>query len=210
MFRNYLLTAWRNLAKNKLYSVINIGGLAIGMSVSLMLLLYVYNKFSFDQFNKNGGRLYRVFRNQPSNGELQTGGTTPIPLAPAVTKDFPEVDQIARTNWSYYQLINYKDKALKLEVLAADPSLLTMFTFDFVAGNAREALADPSSIVLTQSGAKSLFGNANPVGQTITLSNKYPLKVTAVIKDNPANSSFTFKALIPWAQLLADQEWVRN
>jgi putative ABC transport system permease protein len=210
MFRNYLLTAWRNLAKNKLYSVINIGGLAIGMSVSLMLLLYVYNEFSFDQFNKNGGRLYRVFRNQPSNGGLQTGGTTPIPLAPAVTKDFPEVDQIARTNWSYYQLINYKDKALKLEVLAADPSLLTMFTFDFVAGNAREALADPSSIVLTQSGAKALFGDANPVGQTITLSNKYPLKVSAVIKDNPANSSFTFKALISWDQLGAEQEWVRQ
>src|ERR1700683_5157509 len=110
MLRNYLLTAWRNLTKNKLYSVINIGGLAIGMSVSLMLLLYVYNEFSFDKFNKNGDRLYRVLRNQPSNGELETGTTTPIPFAPALSKDFPEVDQVARTNWSYDQLITYQDK----------------------------------------------------------------------------------------------------
>jgi putative ABC transport system permease protein len=210
MLRNYLLTAWRNLSKNKLYSVINIGGLAIGMSVSLMLLLYVYNEFSFDQFNKNGDRLYRVLRNQPSNGELETGTTTPIPLTPALTKDFPEVDQVARTNWPYDQLITYRDKALKLNVLAADPSFLTMFSFDFVVGNERQALADPSSIVLTQSGAKALFGDVNPVGQTVTLSNKYPLKVSAVIKDNPANSSFIFKALIPWDQVVAEQEWMRQ
>jgi ABC-type antimicrobial peptide transport system permease subunit len=210
MLKNYLLTAWRNLARNRLYSVINIGGLAIGMAVSLMLLLYVYNEFSWDKFNKNSDRLYRVMRNQPSNGEIETGTTTPVPFVPALLKDFPEVDQAARTNWPYYQLITYRDKGLKLNVMATDPAFLTMFSFEFVAGNVGQALADPSSIVLTQSGAKALFGDANPVGQTITLSNKYPLKVTAVIKDNPANSSFTFKALIPWAQLLADQEWVRN
>src|SRR5580692_6565960 len=98
MLRNYLLTAWRNLTKNKLYSIINIGGLAVGMAVSFMLLLYVYNEFSFDKFNTNSDRLYQVLRNQPSNGELQTGTATPIPLAPAMIKDFPEIDKVARTN----------------------------------------------------------------------------------------------------------------
>jgi putative ABC transport system permease protein len=190
--------------------MINIGGLAIGMAVSFMLLLYVYNEFSFDKFNKNSDRLYRVLRNQPSNGELATGTSTPVPLAAALSKDFPEVDQVTRSIWPYDQLATYQDKALQLNVLAVDPSFLNMFSFDFIAGHRPQALADPSSIVLTQSGAKALFGDKDPVGQTITLSNKYPLKVSAVIKDNPTNSSFTFKALISWDQLTVEQPWVKE
>jgi len=210
MLRNYLLPAWRNLTKNRLYSIINIGGLAIGMAVSFMLLLYVYNEFAFDKFNKNGGRLYRVLRNQPANGDLKTGTSTPIPLAPALTRDLPEVDQVARTYWPYDELMTYRDKAIKLNLLAVDPSFLNMFSFEFTAGNARQALVDPSSIVLTQSGAKALFGDLTPVGRIITLSNKYQLKVSAVIKDNPANSSFTFKALISWDQLTVQQSWLKQ
>src|SRR5258708_10229053 len=101
MIINYLKVVWSNVRKNSLYSLINIGGLAIGMTVSFMLLIYVYNEFSFDKFNKNTDRLYRVLRNQPSNGELSTGTSTPIPLAPAMSKDFPEIDKVARTNWPY-------------------------------------------------------------------------------------------------------------
>src|SRR5580658_8714899 len=112
MLRNYLKTAWRNLTKNKLYSVINIGGLAIGMAVSFLLLIYVYNEFSFDKFNTNSARLYRVLRNQPSNGELITNYATPIPLAPAMIKDFPEIDKVARANWTNSYLVNYKNTAL--------------------------------------------------------------------------------------------------
>src|SRR5476649_425355 len=114
MIKNYIKIAWRNMIKNSLYSIINIGGLAIGMAVSFMLLLYVYNELSFDKFNANSDRLYQVLRNQPSNGELMTNTATPIPLAPALTKDFPEIDKIARTNWSYDILMNYQDKAVKV------------------------------------------------------------------------------------------------
>src|SRR5258707_6124024 len=130
MIKNYLKVAWRNLVRNRLYSLINIGGLAVGMAVSFMLLLYVYNELSFDKFNKNSDRLFEVMRNQPSNGEIQTGTSTPIPLAPAMLKDFPEIDKVARTNWSYDILINYKDKAINAATIAADPDLLRMFTFD--------------------------------------------------------------------------------
>jgi ABC-type antimicrobial peptide transport system permease subunit len=210
MIKNYLKIAWRNLVRNKLYSVINIGGLAIGMAVSFMLLLYVYNEFSFDKFNKNSDRLYEVMRNQPSNGEIITGTATPVPMAPAMIKDFPEIDKVARTNWTYDILMNYKDKAIKITTMAADPDLLTMFSFDFIYGNKQHALSDISSIVLTESGAKALFGNANPVGQTIKLNNQYPLKVSAVIKDNPVNSSFYFKALISWQQLTIEQPWMKT
>jgi len=209
MIKSYLKIAWRNLIRNRLYSIINIGGLAVGMAVSFMLLLYVYNELSFDKFNKNSARLYQVERNQPSNGEIMTGNATPIPLAPALLKDFPEIDKVARTNWGYDILMNYQDKAVKVSTMAADPDLLSMFSFDFIWGN-KQALSDLSSIILTQSGAKALFGDANPIGKVIKLNNQYPLKVTAVIKDNPVNSSFYFKALISWAQLTAEQQWVKT
>lgn len=209
MIKNYFKIAWRNLVRNRLYSVINIGGLAIGMAVSFMLLLYVYNEFSFDKFNTSSDRLYEVMRNQPSNGEIMTGTATPVPMAPAMIKDFPEIDKVARTNWPYDILMNYKDKAVKLNTMAADPDLLTMFSFNFIYGN-KNALSDMSSIVLTQSGAKALFGDINPVGQVIKLNNQYPLKVSAVIKDNPVNSSFNFKALISWQQLTAEQQWLKT
>src|SRR3984893_3575715 len=101
MIKNYFKIAWRNLVRNRLYSIINIGGLALGMAVSFMLLLYVYNEFSFDKCNTNSDRLYEVMRNQPSNGELQTGTATPVPMAPAMIKDIPEIDKVARTNWPY-------------------------------------------------------------------------------------------------------------
>jgi ABC-type antimicrobial peptide transport system permease subunit len=210
MIKNYLKIAWRNMVKNRLYSIINIGGLALGMAISFMLLLYVYNEFSFYKFNKNNDRLYEVMRNQPSNGEIMTGTATPVPMAPALIKDFPQIDKVARANWPYDILLNYKDKAVKLNTMAADPDLLNMFTFDFVRGNKRNALVDQSSIMLTQSGAKALFGDINPVGQVIKLNNQYPLTVSAVIKDNPTNSSFQFKALISWQQLVAEQSWLKT
>jgi putative ABC transport system permease protein len=210
MIKNYLKIAWRNLLRNRLYSIINIGGLAVGMAVSFMLLLYVYNEFSFDKFNVNDARLYQVMRNQPSNGELMTSTATPVPMAPALSKDFPEIEKIARTNWGYDILMNYKDKAVKVNTLSADPSLLDMFSFDFISGTKTNALKDMSSIVLTESGAKAIFGDANPIGQVIKLNNQFPLKVSAVIKDNPKNSSFFFKALISWDQFTAEQSWIKT
>jgi putative ABC transport system permease protein len=210
MIKSYLKIAWRNLIRNRLYSVINIGGLAVGMAVSFMLLLYVYNEFSFDKFNKNDDRLYQVLRNQPSNGELMTNSATPVPLAPAITKDYPQADKVIRTNWPYDMLMNYKNQALKLNTLAADPSLLDMFSFDFIYGDKKAPLNSPSTIILTESGAKALFGNVNPVGLIIKMNNQTPLKISAVIKDNPANSSFGFKALISWQTLAILQPWLKD
>src|SRR5260370_41253751 len=117
-------------------------------------------------------------------------------------KDFPEIDKVTRTNWPYDILINYKNKALKLNTMAADPSLLDMYSFDFIYGNKQNTLSDQSSIVLTESGAKAIFCDINPVGQVIKFNGQYTFKVIAVIKDNPANSSFDFKSIIPWEQLV--------
>ncbi|WP_069659081.1 ABC transporter permease [Arcticibacter eurypsychrophilus] len=210
MIKSYFIIAWRTLFKNRLYSLINIGGLAVGMAVSFMLLLYVYNEFSFDKFNTNAGRLYTVLRNKESNGIINTGRPTPVKLAGVMLKDYPEIEQVARTNWGYPNLVNYNNKALKITTMAADPSLLNMFSFDFISGNKQSALSDPSSIVLTQSGAKAIFGNENPVGRVIKFNDKTPLTVSAIIKDLPGNSTFNFEALIPWSGLEQQQPWIKT
>lgn len=210
MIKNYLKIAWRNLFKNGLYSFINIGGLAVGMAVSFMLLLYVYNEFSFDKFNTNAGRLYAVMRNQPANGIINTGTATPTKLGPAMLKDYPEIEQTAQVQWPYPYLVNYNNRALKISTSAADPSLLNMFTFDFIYGDKKTALADPSSILLTQSAARAVFGDINPVGRIIKFNDKFPLTVSAVIKDHPLNSSFNFQGLISWAGLEQQQPWIKT
>lgn len=210
MISNYIKIAWRNLIRNKFYSIINIGGLAIGMTVSFMLLLYVYNEFSFDKFNVNSDRLYKVFCNRDVNGDVSTGGVTPAPLAPSLKKDFPEIEQAARTNYPFGFLINYKDKSIKVNTMAADESLLDMFSFDFIYGNNKQALSQLSTVVLTQSAAKAIFGNVNPIGKVVQFENKHPLTVSAVIKDNPQNSSFSFNALISWKTLEKQEGWVRE
>ncbi|MEO7214287.1 FtsX-like permease family protein [Mucilaginibacter sp.] len=210
MIKNNLKIAFRNLFKNKLYSLINIGGLGVGMAVSFMLLLYVYNEFTFDKFYKNDDRIYSVLRNQPSNGEIQTSGSISSPVAAAMVKDFPEVEKAARTTWHDNHLFKYQDKSLNLPMLSADPALLDIFAYEFVKGSRATAFMELSSIVLTETGAKTIFGNDDPMGKIVKIDNTRNAKVTGVIKDLPANSSRKFQALGSWAMLEADMPWVKT
>jgi len=211
MLKNYFKIAFRNVLKNKLYSTINIGGLAIGMAVSFLLLLYVYSEFTYNDVHTNADRIFKVLRNQPGEGEVYTSGATPVPLAPAMQKDYPEIERVARTNGTYDILAGYGDINVKVVTMAADPAILDIFTFEFIKGDKRKALADVSSIILTQSGAKALFGNANAIGQTIRFRhNRFAMRVAAIIKDHPKNSSFTFQALIPWEAEVAHQPWIKT
>ncbi len=210
MNRSFIHIFWRNIIKNKSASFINVGGLAVGMTVSFMLLLYVHNEYSFDKFHANGDRIYQVFKNQLNNGTIKTTPFMPQPLASALKKDFPEIADVARTSVPSKVLVASKDTRLKLNMMVADPELLNMFNFDFIYGNKGNALSDGSSIVLTESGAKALFGNIDPVGQVVTFDDRFPMRVAAVLKNNPQNSSFDFEALIPWQALLAQQPWMKE
>lgn len=210
MFTTYLKGAWRNFEKNRLYSAINIAGLAIGMTVSFLLLLYVHHEWSYDKFNTNSDRLYLMFKNTTTNGEVKTRSIMPDPLAAVLKKDLPEIAYTARTNFPENSLVNYRDKVLKISTMAADSTILDMFTFDFVYGNKQNALSGQSAIILTQSAATSIFGDVNPVGQTIRLNNEFPLTVNAVIKDNPANSSLSFKAMISWGTFVFQRPWMKE
>ncbi|TSD66908.1 FtsX-like permease family protein [Inquilinus sp. KBS0705] len=209
MIRTYFKIAWRNIANNKISSVINIGGLAVGMAVSFMLLLYVYNEYSFDKFHANGDHLYQVFKNQPSNGEIRTKWFTPQLLAGTLKKDYPEIANAARINEPQNILVTYKDKGIKFNTVAIDAAIFDMFSFEFIQGNKRDALSDPSSIVLTESSAKAVFGNINPVGQVVKFNNQFPMKVSAVVKDN-SNSSLNYKAIISWDAFMTQQPWLKG
>ncbi|MCC8426965.1 ABC transporter permease [Mucilaginibacter sp. UR6-11] len=210
MFKNYLKIAWRGLERNKLYSAINIGGLGIGMAVSFMLLLYVYNEFSYDDFHQNKDRIYKVMHNQSSNGEIYTGDATGAPEAAALQKDYMEIAETMRINSPYDQLFNYKNTALKINTAAADASFLDIFSLQFIKGSRRDAFKDLASVIITESAAKALFGNHDPLGQTVKMNSKQLVKVTAVIKDWPGNSTFHFKALISWKQLEAVEPWIKE
>jgi len=210
LIRNYLKIAWRNLARNKVSSFINIGGLAIGMAVSFILLQYVYTEFRFDRFHANSDRIYQVYKNQPRNGEIVTKALSPQPLAATLIKDFPEIENTARVNEFKDILIRYQDKGLKVNTIAADPSLPDIFSFGFVYGYKRDALSDQSSIVLTLSAATAIFGDINPVGRVIRFNDQVPLTVSAVIKDHPVNSGFTFQAIISWQAYLSQQPWMKD
>jgi len=210
MIKNYFKIAFRNLFKNKLFSLINIGGLGVGMAVSFMLMLYVYNELTFDKIYKNGDRIYSVLRHQPSNGEIITSGSTSVPMAPAIQKDYPEVEGVARTNWSNGNLFSYKDQKLNLKMTSADKTILDVFGLEFLKGNKANAFKEIASVVLTESGAKALFGSEDAMGKIVKMNNTRNVTVTGIIKDFPENASFNFKALTSWELLEADQPYIKT
>lgn len=210
MIKNYFKIAWRNITRHKLYSFINIGGLGIGMAVSFMLLLYVYNEFTYDGSHEKGDRIYTLFRTQPMDGELVTGNSVPVQAAGVIKKDFPEIELTARSNWPYDNLFNYKDKSIKLPMISADPELLDIFTIPLLKGSRKTVFKDLQSIIVSESAAKALFGNNDPMGKTVKLDNEKSVVVTGVFKDFSDNQSFKFKIMGSWAKLEGDQPWVKN
>src|ERR1700743_1682138 len=204
MFKNYLKVAFRNLWKNKGFSFINIAGLAIGMASAILILLWMQNEVSYDDFHEKKDRIYEGWNRAVFSGELHCWNTTPKVLASALQRDLPEVEHAVRVSWNRNLLFSIGDKRLMVEVNAVDSVFLQVFTFPMVQGNPAMALMDPHSIVLTQSLVKTLFGSADPMGKIIRIDNKENYKVTGVVKDPPGNSRFNFKYLLPWAYVRAD------
>ncbi|HEX8331995.1 MAG TPA: ABC transporter permease, partial [Segetibacter sp.] len=200
MFQNYIKMAFRNLWNNKGFSSINILGLAIGITCSLLIFLFVTDEVSYDRFHKDSDNIYRVVKDFVNDdGSRIPDATTPAPLAPAMQREIPEVASITRIrpNWGRSYLIKYKEKKVAEEKLyGVDSSFFNVFTFPFVAGNAKDALKNSTSIVVTQTAAKRLFGNENPLGKTINVDAYGDLMVSGVLKDVPANAHFHFDFLV--------------
>ncbi|HVZ98244.1 MAG TPA: ABC transporter permease, partial [Chitinophagaceae bacterium] len=139
MFKNFFKVAFRNLFRNKAFSVINIAGLTIGMASSILILLWVQNEVSYDHFHANGDRLYEVFGNDVADGKINTGTATPEIMAPILKYDVPEIEQVSRITWGENYLFTVGDKSLKANGNLVDPSFLSMFSFPMIRGNANNA-----------------------------------------------------------------------
>ncbi len=197
MLKSYFLIAWRNLRKNKVYSMINIAGLAIGLSVFWLMALYIADEWSYDRSWTNADRIYRVVH----SGETPAGSfklaITGAPFAPALKKDYGEIEESARIDAEGGGVLVYGDKKLKTDdILFADNSLLTIFRFPFLYGDPEAALSTPNSIVLTKTLAEKLFGRAeDALDKTVVFENEGPNRVTGVMEDVPTNTHLSFSAL---------------
>lgn len=199
MFRNYCKIAWRTIVRNKVFSVINISGLAIGMASAMLIFLWIRNEVSYDRFHANIANLYEVWDNAVYNGAIQSGTSTPEIMAPVLKKDVPEIDKVSRITWDQSILFAVGDKSLKATGDMVDADFLSMFSFPLIRGNAATALVAPSSIVITKSLAERLFGKDDPMGKTIRVNNTDNFIVSGILKDLPNNTQFDFEFLGPYA-----------
>ena len=198
MFKNYFKTAWRNLWKNKVYSTINIMGLAIGMAACIVIMLFVFYERSFDGIHtKNIYRLNEV-QKFPGMVASQKVALTMFPMGQTMKDEFPEILKYTHIRWNDKYQVTYQDKRLFLpEMYSVDTSFFEMFDFRLLKGDRATALLKPNSVVLTESTARKLFGNEDPMGKTIEhyAADTVLFKVTGVLANVPENSQFKFDAL---------------
>ncbi|WP_396636668.1 ABC transporter permease [Maribacter sp. R77961] len=214
MFKNYLKIAWRNLLRNRGFSVLNIAGLSIGLAATALIVLWVDYELSFNKFHERGDRIYQVYNQYPVDGEIWTWNSTPKIMGPTIKKDFPEVERVSRYNYDDTYLFSVGDKRMKATGTIVDPDFLYMFSFPLINGSRETVLADVNSLVVTETFAKELFGENDPMGQVVKIDNNDVFKISGVLKDLPSNSGFHFKFLIPWSYLKQighdDKHWGNN
>lgn len=205
MIKTYLKTTFRHLAKNKIYSLINILGLSIGISCTILILLWVQDELNYDRFHKNSNTLYRIIHYKGNFNEKAAG--TPAPLGPAMKNELPEVVAMTRIAATDPRMvIKYGDKKFyETRVVFADPELFDMFSYPFLQGNRAAVFSDPANIILTKAMAEKYFGNENPLGKTLSIEDKGDVVVSGVIKTIPHNSHIQFDFLLPFQRIITDQ-----
>jgi len=200
MFRNYFKIAWRNLIRNKISSSINIGGLAVGMAVAMLIGLWIWDELSANRHFENYGSLYQVITHQSNQGEISTGWVTPLPMGDELKSKFGDIKAVAMCDGRGRHTLENGDKKIAKDGFFIGEEAVSMFSFDILYGD-KNPLHDPYSIVLTDETARALFNTTDAVGKTVKLDNSYELTVKAVISKQPGSSSLIFDCLIPWKLL---------
>jgi putative ABC transport system permease protein len=196
MIKNYFKIAWRNLLKNKVFSIINILGLTIGITVCMMIFLFIMNEFSVDKFHTQGKNIYRIMRGSDSANDWSPYLSPPY--ATALLNDYPYAIKKAVRVFPANGLISLGNTAFNEKKLyLVDSDFFNLFSFPLVKGNAATILKDPASVVLTETTAKKYFGDQDPIGKVIELDKHLQLKVTGVAKDVPSNSHLDFDLVMP-------------
>jgi putative ABC transport system permease protein len=210
MLHNNLKFSIRNIKRNRLFSAINIFGLAISLTAFLLMALYIENERSFDRFHEKASRIYRVADDKQTPDILLRSAASAAPVAPALLADYPEIQEAARIKPTE-ALVKYENKLFEeRNIFYADPSLLNIFSFEMVKGNPANALQEPMSVILTQQIAGKYFGTADPLDKILRLDDKN-MKVTGVIKNIPANSHLSFDFLVSMSTAMlkgSGNEWL--
>jgi putative ABC transport system permease protein len=211
MIKSYWLMAWRSLLRNKVSAIINIGGLMIGLTTGIVICLFVMEWTSVDTFQANYSTIHLLELNEKIGSSIVTGNATPAPLGPILKAGMPSLKYVVRQSGENRSLLQAGDKIVFQQSIYAEPDFFRMMTFPAVAGDPIAALRDNSSVVVTQSTARSLFGAAaNPLGQTILLDRTHPLKVGAVVRDPPDGSNVRFDLVLPFGLFEADNPGIDN
>jgi len=199
MIKNYLKIAWRNLKKSKLYSSINISGLAVGMSVGVLIGLWIWDELSFDHYHQNHTRLAKVMGTQVNNGEVVTSDQVVIPLRNELESKHKDLfKQLALTSQIEFLVLSVGEKNISQSGMFVQPEFFSMMTFKILKGNP-DALKDPSSMLISQSFSKTMFGNDDPINKVVNVSGRLDVTVAGVYEDLPANSTFaSVKCMMSW------------
>lgn len=199
MLNNYLLIALRNLIRQKGYSLINIIGLALGISSAMFIFIWVADEVSMNRFHVNADRIYRVEQDQDYDGKTYHVNVTPFPSGEGWKKEIPEIETTVRITPTGALLTKYGEKAFyESSILCVDSTFFDLFSFPLVKGDPKTVLKEPYSIVLTPEMALKYFGTEDPIGKVIIIDNRYNFKVTGLLKKLPVNNSFRFDFLIPF------------
>jgi putative ABC transport system permease protein len=211
MLKNYFKIAWRNLVKNKVYSALNISGLAIGMAVALIIGLWVCAELSYNKFLPKYQQLYKTYINYttPQDGTY-TQESVSLPMVDVFRKEIPEIKSVAECGWLNDHSLLVGDRKVLLSGYMMGEDFLTMFEYPMLKGNAATALKETYSIVLTESTAKTLFGKEEPMNKLVRIDNQYNLIVTGILKDVPDNSTLKFNYLVPFKFYSQTVPWVKR
>jgi putative ABC transport system permease protein len=209
MLKNYFKIAWRNLKKNRLYSIVNVIGLTIGITSCILISLYIETEWSYDRFHKNADRIVRVTMEYSNGGTVGKYAQTGTKVGPQFKRTFPAVTAFART-FKFPRVISYRDKVFdEKNFLYADSSFFDIFSFKLIEGNPSTVLNAAYQLLITESMAKKYFGDEDPVGKTLLIANSDHYLVTGIVQDAPGNSQMHFDFIASFSSLDASktEEW---
>ncbi|HEV8505819.1 MAG TPA: ABC transporter permease [Chitinophagaceae bacterium] len=210
MIKNYFKTAWRNLLQNKTFSLINIFGLALGMTCSLVIMLWLKDEMNKDKFHQNDKRLYRVMENQQYSGNVSTFDATPGILAENIVKDIPDIQMASQMLWEEEPLFTVDNTYDKEKGRFVERDFLRMFSFKLTKGDPATALARPDAVVISKKLAEKYFKGQDPIGKMIRIDNMDNVIVTGVLDEIPKSSSLTFDFLMSFEQWRKKNDWAKE
>jgi putative ABC transport system permease protein len=206
MLKNYLLSLYRNISRNRFYSFLNIAGLSIGIAAAIFILLYVQDELSFDKYNKKRDRIFRIESDFTIGNKHDKFAIVPVPMGPALKIEFPEVEEFVRLYGTGNTLFRVGENEYYEDYFYfSDSTIFDIFSHELITGDPKKALAEPNTIVLSEKMAKKYFGNENPMGKMITSGSDRNYKVTGIMKDVPGNSHLKFDALISGMSIAVEQ-----